>query len=68
VYRSVKDQEKVQLDRLKRIKNNLFPNGNLQEREVAFIFFMNKYGTDIWDRVIDELSDEEPFNHLTLHL
>ena len=68
VYRSVKEQEKVQLDRLRRIKNNLFPNGNLQEREVAFIFFMNKYGTDIWDRVIDELTDEDPFNHLTLHL
>lgn len=68
VYRSVKEQEKVQLDRIKRIKNNLFPNGNLQEREVAFIYFINKYGPDLWDRVIDELSDEDPYNHLTLHL
>lgn len=68
VYRSVKEQEKVQLDRIRRIKNNLFPNGNLQEREIAFIFFMNKYGPDLWDQVIDKLSDEEPYNHLTLHL
>jgi len=68
VYRSVKEQENVQLDRIRRIKNNLFPNGNLQEREVAFIYYMNKYGTDLWDRVIDELEDSTPFNHLTLHL
>ncbi|WP_340102992.1 bacillithiol biosynthesis cysteine-adding enzyme BshC [Rhodohalobacter sp. 8-1] len=68
VYRSVKEQEKVQIDRIKRIKNNLFPNDNLQEREIAFIFFMNKYGNDLWDRVIDKLSDEDPYNHLTLHL
>ena len=68
VYRSVKEQENVQLDRIKRIKNNLFPNGNLQEREVAFIYYMNKYGTDLWDRVIDELEDSTPYNHFTLHL
>lgn len=68
VYRSIKDQEKVQLDRIKRIKNNLFPNGNLQEREIAFIYFMNKYGPDLWDHVIDVLSDEDPYYHFTLHL
>lgn len=68
VYRSVKEQENVQLDRIKRIKNNIFPSGNLQEREIAFIYYMNKYGTDLWDRVLDELEDEEPFNHLKLHL
>ena len=68
VYRSVKEQENVQLDRIKKIKTNLFPNGNLQEREVAFIYYMNKYGTDLWDRVIDELEDYTPYNHFTLHL
>ena len=68
VYRSVKDQENVQLDRIKRIKNNIFPNGNLQEREIAFIYYMNKYGLDLWDRLLAELEDEEPFNHLKLHL
>jgi len=68
VYRSVKEQENVQLDRIKRIKNNIFPNGNLQEREIAFIYYMNKYGTDLWDRVLEELEDEVPFYHLELHL
>ena len=68
VYRSVKDQENVQLDRIKRIKTNIFPNQNLQEREIAFIYYMNKYGLDIWDRVIVQLENEEPFEHLKLHL
>lgn len=68
VYRSVKDQEKIQIDRIKRIKNNLFPNGNLQEREIAFIFFLNKYGPDFYDRILDKLDDEVPFNHLSIHL
>lgn len=68
VYRSVKDQEQVQLDRIRRIKNHLFPNNNLQEREIGFIYFMNKYGMDIWDTLLSELSEEEPFEHLTIHL
>lgn len=68
VYRSLKDQENVQLDRIKRIKSNIFPNDNLQEREIAFIYYLNKYGLDLWDRVIAELENEEPFNHLKLHL
>jgi bacillithiol biosynthesis cysteine-adding enzyme BshC len=68
VYRSVKDQEQVQLDRIRRIKHNLFPNNNLQEREIAFVYFMNKYGTDIWGNLLSELKDEEPFDHFTLHL
>lgn len=68
VYRSVKEQEKVQIDRIKRIKNNLFPNGNFQEREITFIYFLNKYGADFWDRIFDELLTEDPFNHLTIHL
>lgn len=68
VYRSVKEQENVQLDRIKRIKNNIFPNGNLQEREIAFIYYMNKYGTDLWDCIMEELEEEKPLSHLQLHL
>jgi bacillithiol biosynthesis cysteine-adding enzyme BshC len=68
VYRSVKDQEKTQLNRIRKIKTNLFPNGNLQEREVAFIYFMNKYGLDIWDRLLETLEDEEPNSHKVIRL
>lgn len=63
VYRSVKDQEKTQLNRIRKIKSNLFPNNNLQEREVAFIYFMNKYGLSIWDDLLEKLNDQQPDTH-----
>lgn len=68
VYRSVKDQEKTQLNRIRKIKTNLFPNNNLQEREVAFIYFMNKYGLNIWDDLLDELGNHEPDSHKVIRL
>lgn len=68
VYRSVKEDEKIQLQRIQKIQNQLFPDMNLQEREVAFIYIMNKYGIDIWDRFLDQLSDHEPNNHKILFL
>ncbi|MDX1641653.1 MAG: bacillithiol biosynthesis cysteine-adding enzyme BshC [Balneolaceae bacterium] len=63
VYRAVKDQEKTQLKRIEKIKNNLFPLGNLQEREVAFIYFMNKYGLEIWDKLLLALEEEDLKTH-----
>ena len=63
LYRSVKDQDKTQLDRIRKIQTSIFPDGNLQEREVAFIYFMNKYGLDIWDQFLEAFSDELPDSH-----
>lgn len=68
VYKSVKQQEKIQLDRIAKIKNNLFPNNNLQEREIAFIYYMNKYGPDIWEKLEDIISEEQPNNHKLIYL
>lgn len=68
VYRSVKGQEKTQLKRIRKIKANLFPNGNLQEREAASIYFMNKYGLDIWDNLLDSLKNERPDSHKIIRL
>jgi bacillithiol synthase len=68
VYRSVKEQEKTQLGRLRRIQNSLFPNGNLQDREVAFIYFMNKYGIELWDNILSELDGHTPDSHKWIHL
>lgn len=67
-YRSLKEQEKTQLKRIRKIQNNLFPNGNLQEREVAFIYFMNKYGPDIWDRFLETFDNEIPDSHKLIRL
>ncbi len=68
VYRTIKEEEKIQLDRILRIKQNLFPNGNIQEREVAFIYYMNKYGMRIWDKLMEALEHEEPFTHKRIYL
>ncbi|REL38215.1 bacillithiol biosynthesis cysteine-adding enzyme BshC [Rhodohalobacter sp. SW132] len=68
VYRSMKKQDQIQIDRIMRIKQNLFPNGNLQEREIAFVYYMNRYGLNIWDYLMDALQDEEPFSHKMIWL
>jgi len=68
VYKSLKDSEETQINRIEKIKQNLFPNRNLQEREIAFIYFMNKYGVDIWGKLLDELTDEKPDCHKIIYL
>jgi len=71
VYRSVKSQKETQLNRIRRIQKHIFPNRILQERSVAGIYFMNKYGIDIWDRLLDEMntSDEDGFSeHKLIYL
>ncbi|NGP76214.1 bacillithiol biosynthesis cysteine-adding enzyme BshC [Balneolaceae bacterium YR4-1] len=62
VYRAVKQQEQTQLNRIKKIKSQLFPNGAPQERVVASIYFMNKYGISIWDELLGSLDEDEHFN------
>lgn len=58
VYRSIKKQEETQLKRIEKIKVNLFPDGGLQERSVSPVYFMNKYGTDVWHNLLSEIEKE----------
>jgi len=58
VYRSIKQQEQTQLNRIAKIKSQLFPDG-LQERSVSPIYFMNKYGVDIWSNLLNDFESEE---------
>ncbi|MEL7834420.1 bacillithiol biosynthesis cysteine-adding enzyme BshC [Fodinibius sp. Rm-B-1B1-1] len=62
VYRSVKKQDQTQLNRIRRIKANLYPGDGLQERTLAAIFFMNKYGVDLWDNLLDAFDENEDFD------
>lgn len=62
VYRAVKQQDETQLKRIRKIHKHLFPEGNLQERSIAAIYFMNKFGVDIWDKLIAQLEDDEDFS------
>lgn len=58
VYRSIKQQEETQLKRIEKIKISLFPDGSLQERGVSPVYFMNKYGTDIWHKMLNEMTQQ----------
>lgn len=51
--------EHIQINRLRKIKNALFPEERLQEREISFIYFMNKYGIEVWDRLIEKVEEED---------
>lgn len=59
VYRSIKQQEDTQIQRIEKIKAQLFPGDGLQERQVSFMYFMNKYGLDIWDDLIEIFSHND---------
>jgi len=47
---------------IQRAASGLLPNGNLQERELSLLYFMNKYGPDIVHWLMDEL-DITGFKH-----
>lgn len=59
VYRAIKNQHDTQLKRIERIKISLFPGNSLQERAVSPIYFMNKYGPQIWDDLLYAMEQEE---------
>lgn len=68
LIRSVKQKEQTALNRIHRVKNALFPENGLQERTISGIYFMNKYGLDIWDRLIAELMSARADKHLVIDL
>jgi bacillithiol synthase len=61
--RAIKSKQETQLKRIARIKNELFPNGGLQERNFAHIYFMNKYGIGIWDELLEAMTPEAIRSH-----
>ncbi len=62
-----KRKHEVAIRQIKKARNILFPNGNLQEREINFFFFANKYGLDILKRIFNELTINK-FEHQILEL
>ena len=57
VFRSLKQQEGTQLNRIARIKAQLFPDG-LQERSVSPVYFENKYGSGLWEAIISQFEGD----------
>ncbi|MCW9706797.1 bacillithiol biosynthesis cysteine-adding enzyme BshC [Fodinibius salsisoli] len=62
VYRAAKQQDQTQLNRIRKIKKNIFPDGSLQERSISVIYFMNKFGVEIWDELLASLEEGEIFD------
>ena len=52
---------------LTRLSNLLYPLGNLQEREINFTYFYNKYGKDFIRKLYDDISVSE-FEHQLISL
>lgn len=57
----------VTLRQIDRAAVHLFPNSNLQEREINFIYFANKYGNDFLKKVFEELQLNK-FEHQIIRL
>lgn len=57
----------VTLRQIDRAAVHLFPNSNLQEREINFVYYANKYGEDFLKKVFDELQINK-FEHQVIRL
>jgi bacillithiol biosynthesis cysteine-adding enzyme BshC len=56
------NKHETTIRQLSRISNIIYPNENLQERELNFIYFYNKYGKEIIKNIFNEISINE-FEH-----
>jgi bacillithiol biosynthesis cysteine-adding enzyme BshC len=68
VYNAVKKRKNIQLNRISRIQQNLFPERQLQERLYCGIYYMNKFGIDIWDRLLGEMAEISLDEHQLIYL
>ena len=57
----------VTLRQIDRAAINLFPNSNLQERELNFIYFANKYGDEFIKKIFNELQINK-FEHQVINI
>lgn len=62
-----KKKYETTLRQIDKITVNLYPDKNLQEREINFLFYANKYGLDIINRIYEEL-EINVFEHQVIHL
>lgn len=57
-----KRRNETAVRQVERAANSLLPNGGLQEREINLLYFMNKYGPEVVDRLSSQL-DIHAFAH-----
>ena len=62
-----KKKYEITLRQIDKLTMNLYPDKNLQEREINFLFFANKYGLDVINRIYEEL-EINVFEHQVIYL
>lgn len=50
-----KKKHEISLKQIDKISESIYPTENLQEREISFIYFANKYGDSFMKKIVDEL-------------
>lgn len=68
MHKAIKSREEVQLKRLARIQMALYPNRQLQERALSFIYILNKYGVSFLDDLMDQAGSLSPDTHYMIDL
>ena len=58
ILRRVEEIEGLSVKHFKEIHENLFPNGSPQERVISSIYFLNKYGPDWLNKLIEQTKIE----------
>jgi uncharacterized protein YllA (UPF0747 family) len=64
---SQKRKHETVLRQVDKLSTAVYPNFNLQERELNFVYFSNKYGSEIWERVFEELMINK-FEHQIINI
>ncbi|MCH8326115.1 MAG: bacillithiol biosynthesis cysteine-adding enzyme BshC [Bacteroidetes bacterium] len=64
---AVKRKHETSIRQINKISSSLYPNSDLQERSLNFIYFENKYGSDILNKIYDELEIDK-FEHQIIEL
>ena len=64
---AVKRKHESSIRQINKISSSLYPDSNLQERALNFIYFENKYGSEILNKIYDELEIDK-FEHQTIEL
>ncbi len=64
---SQKRKYETTLRQIDKLSSTLFPDGSLQEREINFIYFVNKYGIEVLTKIFDELAINK-FEHQIINL
>lgn len=60
-------KHEIALRQVEKAVNNILPNGDMQERELNLINYMNKYGFDIYKKFIEEIEIDK-FQHQIIEL